>query len=220
MFPIILLEPRAKLLQLPQQAKRRTLNLQHSCFGSGWHYDGRVAWLSGEHGHLTKTILQIYLANSSADAPIIVDVHIKRTTNENVKSITSPVSLMNDFFTGAVDQQMRIRPNLLAGIVPAIDDQFKVQLILKMIIVFLNQLRNDAAPADGFENCAVMGYFARHKQPTWLNRASLESNAAGSRKAASPLGSCGAFIPLTSAKKIESLIDYVSMSPVSILTFD
>src|SRR5437763_16814802 len=138
MFPIILLEPRAKLLQLPQQAKRRTVNLQNRCFGSGLHYDGRVAWLSGEHGHLTKTILQLYLANSSADAPIIVDVHIKTATNENVKSITSPVSLMNDFFTGAVDQQTRIRPNLLAGIVPAIDKKFQVQLVLEVILVSPN----------------------------------------------------------------------------------
>ncbi len=138
MFPIILLEPRAKLLQLSQQAKRRTLNLQHSCFGSRWHYDSSVAWLSGEHGHLTKTILQLYLANSSADAPIIVDVHIKTATNENVKSITSPLALMNNFFTGAVDQQMRIRPNLLAGIVPAIDKKFQVQLVLEMIFVSLN----------------------------------------------------------------------------------
>src|SRR5438128_10257034 len=130
MFSIILLEPRAKLLELPQQAKRRTLNLQHSCFGSGWHYDGRVAWLSSEHGHLTKTILQLYLANSSADAPIIVDVHIKTATNENVKSITSPVASMNDFFTGAVDQHTRIRPTLLAGIVPAVAKKLHVHLVL------------------------------------------------------------------------------------------
>ncbi len=138
MFPIILLEPRAKLLQLSQQAKRRTLNFQHRCFGSRWHYDSRVAWLSGKHGHLTKTILQLYLANFSADAPIIVDVHIKTASNENVKSITSPVALMNDFFTGAVDQQTRIRPNLLAGIVPAIDKKFQVQLVLEVILVSLN----------------------------------------------------------------------------------
>src|SRR5438034_3375125 len=201
MLPIILLEPRAKLLQLSQQAKRRTLNLQHSCFGSGWHYDRRVAWLSGEHGHLTKTSLLINLADLVAYSLIIVDVHIKTATNENVKSITSPVSLMNDFFTGAVDQQMRIRPNLLAGIVPAIDDQFKVQLILKMIIVFLNQLRNDAAPADGFENCAVMSYFARHKQPTWLNRASLESNAAGSRKNSFAVGQLWSIYTINQCKK-------------------
>src|SRR5437588_7936866 len=142
MLPIILLEPWAKLLQLSQQPKRRTLNLQHSCFSSGWHYDSRVAWLSSEHRHLTKTILELYLANSSAAAPIIVDVHIKTATNENVKSITSPVALMNDFFTGAVDQQTRIRPNLLAGIAPAIDKKFQVQLVLEVILVSLNQLRD------------------------------------------------------------------------------
>src|SRR5947208_2841685 len=138
MFPIILLEPRAKLLPLSQQPKRQTLNFQHRCFCSRWHYDSRVAWLSGEHGHLTKTILQLYRANFSADAPIIVDVHIKTASNENVKSITSPVALMNDFFTRAVDQQMHIRPNLLAGIVPAIDKEFQVQLVFEMILVSLN----------------------------------------------------------------------------------
>src|SRR5437588_8427528 len=138
MVPIILLEPWAKLLQLSQQAKRRTLNFQHRCFGSRWHHDSRVAWLAGEHGHLTKTILQLYLANFSADAPIIVDVHIETAANQNVKSITSPVALMNDFFTGAVDQQTRIRSNLLAGIVPAIDKKFEIQLVVEMIFVSLN----------------------------------------------------------------------------------
>src|SRR5438552_1664562 len=163
MFPIILLEPRAKLLQLSQQAKRRTLNLQHSCFGSGWHYDRRVAWLSGEHGHLTKTSLLINLADLVAYSLIIVDVHIKTATNENVKSITSPVSLMNDFFTGAVDQQMRIRPNLLAGIVPAINNQLQIQLVLEMIFLSLNQLRDHTAVADRLDDGSVMCDFAGHK---------------------------------------------------------
>ena len=138
MLPIILLQPRAKLLQLPQQAKRRTLNLQHRCFGSGWHYDGRVAWLSGEHGHLSETGLLINLADLVAYSLVIVDVNIEFAIDQNVEGVPAPVALMDDLFTGAVHQQTRIRPNLLAGIVAAIDKQFQIQLVLEVILMSLN----------------------------------------------------------------------------------
>src|SRR5207244_4264838 len=138
MFPIILLEPWTKLLQLSQQAKRRTLDLQHGCFGSGWHHYGRVARLSGEYGHFSETGLLINLADLVAYSLVIIDVNIEFAIDQNVEGVPAPVGLMDDLFTGAVDQQTRIGPNLLAGIVPAIDNQFQVQLVLEMILVSLN----------------------------------------------------------------------------------
>src|SRR5439155_23288456 len=99
MFPIILLEPWAKLLQLSQQAKRRTLNFQHSCFGSGWHHDSRVAWLSGEHGHLSETSLLINLADLVAHSLVIIDVNIEFAIDQNVEGVPAPVALMDDLFT-------------------------------------------------------------------------------------------------------------------------
>src|SRR6267378_472042 len=114
---IILLEAIAELFEPSQQAKRWTLNFEDPCFRfSRYHYRS-IARLPREQRHLAETILRLNHALMSS-----IDVHVKPAFNEYVKGVTSPVTLMDDLFTGAIDKQTRVRANLLARIVSTVNN--------------------------------------------------------------------------------------------------
>src|SRR6266542_4708732 len=138
MLAVILFEQISERFILSHEAKRRTLNFQNRCFFSHGHDNRGVARLSGKDGNLSKTGLRLNLANPAFDSLIIVNINVELTINQNVKSVSSPVTFINDLFTWTVHEQTGGRPNLLAGIVPAINNDLQVQFVLEMIFVFFN----------------------------------------------------------------------------------
>jgi hypothetical protein len=61
-------------------------------------------------------------ANLAAYTFIIIDVNVEVAINQNVERVTSPVTLVDYLFTGALNQQTCVWSNLLAGIVPTVNN--------------------------------------------------------------------------------------------------
>src|SRR5207247_11315490 len=109
-------------LQGSKSAKRWPLNFQDCCFRYRRYHHGGISRLPGEHSHFAETCLRLNSADLAAFPLIIIDVHVKPAINQNVKGVASPVALMDDLFTRAVNKQTCIRANLLARIVPAVNN--------------------------------------------------------------------------------------------------
>ena len=169
--PVGRVEPLPEGRNLPQQPQRRALDLEHGDRGLARRAHRGGARHSGEHGHLAELHpgRNLPAARLAVAAP---DPDLGPARDDDVEGIAAPVPLAHDLLARLVDEQPDVGADLLAVVVPPVDDDLEVELVLVVAVLGGGEVGDGLDARDRLEHLAARLDLSGHRCPCGLSAVS------------------------------------------------